>query len=341
MPGTPLIGSLRPNNSKRRGTQQRNMAASGPSPSANPKPPARPINLRGTSIPLPPSSPISAEIDDNVCFSCNSASADMICSSCEHAYHAQCEGIRPTQLKVLSEMGDMPYICIDCRPAYYSSSIGKYMRGNDIRMDSVEENIRNLNTKVDDISDKILFNNIEDFENKVKGIVLTETKQIVKNEFDEVKAELREISLRKNRIMIGGMPEIQDERSQINELATELELDIGQVRKTYRPPNKPGVTSPRLLNVEFWSERDKYQLLCKETFTKITNLANASKFKGITVFDDKTFNQRAALRLLKQEQTTKNQLLADQGIRDRKWVINRMKMKVIEINITPEPEPET
>ena len=339
MADTPSNTSVRQNISRRRGAHH-NMAAVGPSMSASPKITTRTTNLRGTSITLPPSSPLSAEIYDNECSCCAGVSSDIICSSCEKYYHAQCENIRPSALMALND-SDMPYICIDCRPAYQSSSIGKYMRGNDSRMESIEDNIRTLNTKITEISAKILFNDREEFENAVKGIVHTETKEIVQNESNELKAEFREINARKNRIMISGMPENSDERSQINELATEIELDIGGVRKTYRPPNKPGVTSPRLLNIEFWSEKDKHQFLCREIFVKLTNLATTSKFKGIIVFDDQTFKQRAAFRLLKQEQTTKNQVLADQGIRDRKWVINRIKGKVIEKNITPETVSET
>ena len=86
---------------------------------------------------------------------------------------------------------------------------------------------------------------------------------------------------------------------------------------------KPG-TLP--LNVEFNDENDKFMFLNRNTRNKLSKLSKDSKFYGVTVFQDRTFNQRKKYNELKHEMNERNERLMAQNVTTYKWTIKNMTL---------------
>ena len=136
--------------------------------------------------------------------------------------------------------------------------------------------------------------------------------------------------MRRKRIIISGFPESADDTSHFAQLAAELSITDYQIRSMFRLIPKPGTNPPRLLNIAFLSEKDKFQFLSKEISDKLKALDASSPFKNVNFYHDRTYKERVEHRKLKQEMDQKNKELLDKGISDKKFIINRIKMKVEE-----------
>ena len=108
----------------------------------------------------------------------------------------------------------------------------------------------------------------------------------------------------------------------------------------FRLKPKPGTNSPRLLNIAFLSGKDKFQFLSKETSDKLKALDTSSPFKNVNFYQDRTYKERVEHRKLKQEMEQKNKELLDKGTTDKKFIINRIKMKVEERSVSTVTEAE-
>ena len=87
---------------------------------------------------------------------------------------------------------------------------------------------------------------------------------------------------------------------------------------------KPG-TLP--LNVEFHDENHNFFFFLDRIFrNKLSKLSKNSKFYGVMVFQDRTFNQRRKYNELKHEMNERNKLLMDQNVMTYKWIIKNMAL---------------
>ena len=99
-----------------------------------------------------------------------------------------------------------------------------------------------------------------------------------------------------------------------------------KVKKTFRlnaTHVKPG-TLP--LNIEFHDENDKFKFLNRITKNKLSKLSQNSKFYGVTVFQDRTFNQRRKYKELKLKMNERNDFLTAQNVTTYKWTIKNMAL---------------
>ena len=143
-----------------------------------------------------------------------------------------------------------------------------------------------------------------------------------------MEAELQRRLIRRKRIVFLGVPKEFDDGDFLQELADELELDRTNVKinKMFRLNStnvKPG-TLP--LNVEFNDENDKFMFLNRNTRNKLSKLSKDSKFYGVTVFQDRTFNQRKKYNELKHEMNERNERLMAQNVTTYKWTIKNMTL---------------
>ena len=146
---------------------------------------------------------------------------------------------------------------------------------------------------------------------------------------ENVEAELHRRFIRRKRLVFLGVPKELNDKNFIQEILDELVPNLAhnvKVNKTFRlnaTHVKPG-TLP--LNVEFHDENDKFHFLHKAFRNILANLSTNSKFYGVTVFQDRTFNQRRKYKELKHEMNERNKLLMDQNVMTYKWIIKNMAL---------------
>ena len=140
---------------------------------------------------------------------------------------------------------------------------------------------------------------------------------------------------RRMRLVCIGVPKHMDDRTFIQELSEELNLDLdnSKIKKTFRIQAKnipAGKTLP--LNIEFYSTSDRSNILSQVTTDKIANLPSNSKFRHVKFFPDRSYKHRKKYNELKLEMDARNsQLFKHAKTRPSlKWTIKNMSLiKVI------------
>ena len=152
-------------------------------------------------------------------------------------------------------------------------------------------------------------------------------------------------SIRRNRIVIFGIPKRMSKDNFIPNLYAKLKIDDESIykimnnkliKKTFwiNTKNTPTHKS-KPLNVEFQNFDEKLNLL-KQIKKKVYSLPNDHELKNIQIFPDRTFKQREQFKLLKNEMATKNQNLKNENISNKKFIIKNMEL--VEINIATNKE---
>ena len=108
------------------------------------------------------------------------------------------------------------------------------------------------------------------------------------------------------------------------------------LKKTFRIKTRNNPLGKSLpLNVEFLNENDKYKFLNQTIRDKLANLHTNSKFHGINVVQDRTYEERKKYNALKSVMIERNNKLKNLNVA-YKWKIQ--KMRLTKVNIFGEGE---
>ena len=183
------------------------------------------------------------------------------------------------------------------------------------------EHILSLNEKIHDLEKRISCNN-----SSLADPLSQQNEREYQNQY-----------IRRNRVVIMGVPKGVSDTDFITNLHKELKLDqdnLYNIKKAFRIKAKNIPSHKTLpLNVEFRNFSQKIKMLNKIR-RKVYSLPNDSKFKNIKIFPDRTFKQREQFKFLKHEMKTKNQQLEYENISNKKFIIKNMTL--IKINVTIE-----
>ena len=139
--------------------------------------------------------------------------------------------------------------------------------------------------------------------------------------------------IRRNRVVIIGVPKGVSDDDFIMDLYKELKLDLdkNKIIKMFRI-NAKNIPSHKTLplNVEFRNFSDKLKIL-NHIKEKVYSLPYHSKFKNVQIFPDRTFKQREQFKALKHEMFEKNQLLETQNIMTERFIIKNMVLTKINV----------
>ena len=266
-----------------------------------------------------------------------------ICIECNHWIYLRDEGCSLEFLKRYhnNKIGDIfPYKCNKCKSITECSI--ELQQKTQVQINEYEEAITKAQSEIFSLSQRIInlernlkyfeqtdhssFHDIStpqnDFETSSSDSNSSETSE-------NVEAELHRRFIRRKRVVFLGVPKELNDKNFIQEILDELVPNLAhnvKVNKTFRlnaTHVKPG-TLP--LNVEFHDENDKFHFLHKAFRNILANLSTNSKFYGVTVFQDRTFNQRRKYKELKHEMNERNKLLMDQNVMTYKWIIKNMAL---------------
>ena len=140
--------------------------------------------------------------------------------------------------------------------------------------------------------------------------------------------------IRRNRVVIIGVPKGMSDNDFIMDLIKELKLDLDRniIIKMFRINAKNIPSHKKLpLNVEFRNFSDKVNIL-NHIKKKVYSLPNHSKFKNVQIFPDRTFKQREQFKALKHEMSKKNQQLETQNILTERFIIKNMVLTKINVS---------
>ena len=141
---------------------------------------------------------------------------------------------------------------------------------------------------------------------------------------------------RRMRLVCIGVPKHMDDRTFIQEISEELnlELDNSKIKKTFRIQAKnipAGKTLP--LNIEFYHTSDRSNILSQVTTDKIANLSHNSKFRDVKFFPDRSYKHRKKYKLKLEMDARNSQLFKyAKTYPSLKWTIKNMSLiKVINL----------
>ena len=147
---------------------------------------------------------------------------------------------------------------------FFSNRHSSQYQGLHSQTDQIHEDQKHLDVRVTILERNYQFTNQRDFEEQVKDVVIAEASSLIENEAKNIRADLRDQNLRRNRIIVTGFPESSDDHAQFAKLAEDLSITNYQIRTMFRLNPKPGTNPPRLLNIAFLSEKDKFQFLSRK-----------------------------------------------------------------------------
>ena len=275
-----------------------------------------------------------------------------ICIECNHWIDLRDEGCSLDFLKRYSDnkivdysnkiVDCVPYKCNKCKSITDCSIVSQ--QKTQVQINEYEEAITKADSEILRLSQRL--HNIESNINYIEQTNRSSFHDIStpQNDFEtfsvhsnssetseDVEAELQRRLIRRKRIVFLGVPKEIDDGEFLQELADELGLyrldrtnvKINKVFRLNSTNVKPG-TLP--LNVEFNDENDKFMFLNRNTRNKLSKLSKDSKFYGVTVFQDRTFNQRKKYNELKHEMNERNERLMAQNVTTYKWTIKNMTL---------------
>ena len=148
-----------------------------------------------------------------------------------------------------------------------------------------EKEFESLNEKIHDLEKRISYNN-----SSLADPLSQQNEREYQNQY-----------IRRNRVVIIGVPKGMSGIEFITELYKELKLDLdkNKIKKNFRI-NAKNIPSHKTLplNVEFLKFSDKLKIL-NHIKKKVYSLPYNSKFKNVQIFPDRTFKQREQFKALK------------------------------------------
>ena len=215
-------------------------------------------------------------------------------------------------------------------------------------IEDLQHNEKDINQKqyyvISKLNEKILQleSQIKDYESKVTDSSFHDPSMSLHEDISEssdvLDIELQRRHVRRKRLVIFGAPNDSDDKKFVQELSKELQLEINiqNIKKTFRikTRNNP-LGKPLPLNVEFFNENDKHNLLNRTTIDKLAKLHTNSMFHGIIVVQDRTYEERKEYNALKSEMIERNNKLKNLDV-TYKWKIQ--KMRLTRVNIFGEGE---
>ena len=252
------------------------------------------------------------------------------CSQCKNYVDLSEQGWNKEKLTKYADQSFVPMLPYSCNQC-------------SLVLDTIKDLNVNQNVIISEFNEKIfrIESQIKDYESKTDSSF-----HDLNSSFHEDIAESSEVSdfeiqrrhKRRNRLVIFGAPKDLDEKNYVQELSEALQLEIGvqNIKKTFRikTRNNPvGITLP--LNVEFLNENDKFKFLNRITKDKLANLHTNSKFHGVNVVQDRTYEERKEYNALKSEMNERNNKLKNLDV-TYKWIIQ--KMRLTKVNIFGEGE---
>ena len=199
----------------------------------------------------------------------------------------------------------------------------------------MEEKIFQYESQIKDYESQI-----KDYESQIKDYESTVTdssfhdlhmsfNEDISESSDVLDIELQRRHVRRKRLVIFGAPNDLDDKKFVQELSKELqlEIDVQNIKKTFRIKTRNNPLGKSLpLNVEFFNENDKHKFLNRTTIDKLAKLHTNSKFHGIIVVQDRTYEERKEYNALKSEMIERNNKLKNLDV-TYKWKIQKMTHK--------------
>ena len=307
--------------------------------------PRQKVNPSMHSKPVAPRKVKCVNIGGDCCKLCddNDLKNMIQCIWCSSWTHATCAGISLTQLQTLIDVKDnCPFQCKTCitmlriQWSVLKKDLGKI----ETAINQMTSNVTEIDTRLQAVERSVIFKDHEDFKTAVKfqtehmkaDLQAAVDKQ-VKQISNDIKTDLHDNYIRRNRLVFFGIESSPNDVEMLKSLANELGIENLDIKKTFRIKAKRtnNNISPLPLNVEFHCVDDKYVFLNKSVKEKLSHMPENSQFYGISIAPDRSFKEREAYRLLKQEMNKRNEDLISSGVLNTKWIIKQMHLTQEEV----------
>ena len=258
------------------------------------------------------------------------------CSICQNYVDLSTQGWNKEKLTMYAAQSFVPMLPYTCNNCSLIFDTIKDLNHNQ------KDITQNLNDEISRLNEKILQigTQIKNHEPTVTDSSIYDSNMSFHEDISESSdiqeiqdIELQRRHLRKKRLVIFGAPNDFDDKKFVQELSNELQLgiDVQNIKKTFRiqTRNNP-LGKPLPLNVEFFNENDKYKFLNRTTIDKLAKLHMNSKFHGIIVVQDRTYEERKEYNALKSEMIERNNKLKNLDV-TYKWKIQKMRLTKVNI----------
>jgi len=263
------------------------------------------------------------------------------CSICQNYVDLSTQGWNKEKLTMYAAQSFVPmlsYSCNNC--SLILDSIKDLNQNQKDKTQNLKDKTQNLTDEISRLNEKILQigTQIKNHEPTVTDSSIYDSNMSFHEDISESSdiqeiqdIELQRRHLRKKRLVIFGAPNDFDDKKFVQELSNELQLgiDVQNIKKTFRiqTRNNP-LGKPLPLNVEFFNENDKYKFLNRTTIDKLAKLHMNSKFHGIIVVQDRTYEERKEYNALKSEMIERNNQLKNLDV-TYKWKIQKMRLSKV------------